>query len=94
MNSGRYVSKALVIPAPETPITINSGGSQQQLEAMMAERMVPTLVNSSPRPVDAFSVAPGDFGCCKDQQLGAGAPLGTDSSDIVYVPVICKHGRK
>jgi len=41
MNTGRYCSSAFVMPAPETPITSNTGGSQQQLDAMIADSTVP-----------------------------------------------------
>jgi hypothetical protein len=49
MNSGRYVSNVAAIPAPEIPTANNAKGSQQQAEAMMAEKTVPILAISSPR---------------------------------------------
>ncbi len=69
---------------------MSSGGSQQQLEATIAETIVPTFAISSPRPVSGFvepadsppSAAPGDCGCFEFQQSGLGAPPGTDSSDM------------
>jgi hypothetical protein len=61
------------MPAPETPQRISIGGSQQQLDAMIAEIIVPTLAISSPRRVVGVvcSVAPGD-GRLVPQQSGAG----------------------
>jgi hypothetical protein len=38
------------MPAPDTPATRRIGGSQQQLEATIADTMVPTFAISSPRP--------------------------------------------
>jgi hypothetical protein len=37
------------MPAPETPIKISIGGSQQQLDAMIADSTVPILAIRSPR---------------------------------------------
>jgi hypothetical protein len=37
------------MPAPETPIKSNAGGSQQQLDAMIADSTVPILAIRSPR---------------------------------------------
>ena len=52
MNSGRYASSVEAIPAPETPTANKTKGNQQQLDAMMAEMMVPILAIFSPFPVD------------------------------------------
>ena len=69
MKSGRYFSSVATIPAPETPKMINNGGSQQQLDAIIADSTVPILATSSPRPesgraarngVDKPSIAPGN----------------------------------
>ena len=73
------------MPAPETPITIKSGGSQQQLEAMIAESIVPTLVINSARPDElplTLFVAPGDLGCLDAQQSVAVATSSSVFSDI------------
>jgi hypothetical protein len=69
---------------------MSSGGSQQQLEATIAETIVPTLAISSPRPESGFAepedssltAAPGDCGCFELQQSGFGTSPGTDSSDM------------
>ena len=68
------------------------GGNQQQLEATIADTMVPTFAISSPRPdrgfeeAAFFSVAPGDCTCPELQQSGLGRSLGTGSSDMVGSP--------
>jgi hypothetical protein len=77
------------MPAPETPNKINSGGNQQQLEAMMADSTVPALAISSPRPerdraTSCWFVAPGDWLRFVAQQSGAGAPSFVNSSAISF----------
>ena len=96
MNSGRYVSRACIIPALETPITIRIGGSQQQLDAMIAETTVPILAIPSARPdlgefaaVGSFdeSVAPGDVLADEVQQFWASPATGRGSLDILSLLV-------
>ena len=79
------------MPAPETPIRIKIGGSQQQLDAMIADTTVPILATVSPRLDDEPSarvscvglvVAPGNelgFGL---QQLPTGKVFKSGSFDI------------
>jgi hypothetical protein len=80
------------MPAPETPIKISSGGNQQQLDAMIADRTVPTFKHNSPRPEalrvagTGFSVAHGDLPCWVAQQFGAGVAPGTISSAMGSFP--------
>ena len=49
MKIGRYASSADAIPAPDTPTAKSSTGSQQQLDAMIADTIVPILATNSPR---------------------------------------------
>jgi hypothetical protein len=70
---------------------MSSGGSQQQLDATIAETIVPTLAISSPRPESGFvepadselSAAPGGCGCFELQQSGFGTSPRTGTSDMV-----------
>ena len=85
---GRYSSIAAIIPAPETPKTSSSGGSQQQLEAIIAETSVPAFAIRSPRFDDddwssaKFCDAPGNAVPVLLQQSGAGLTWSSASSDI------------
>jgi hypothetical protein len=49
MRNGRYASTAVIIPAPEIPPKINTGGNQHQLDAMNAESSAPKLAKLSLR---------------------------------------------
>ena len=49
MNTRRYASSADAIPAPDTPTVRSNTGSQQQLDAMIADTTVPILATNSPR---------------------------------------------
>ena len=89
------------MPAPDTPATRRIGGSQQQLEAMIADTIVPTLAISSPRPESGLddrsllarpplsSVAHGDFVGVVPQQSGLGTSLGTGSSGMGAPGIYC-----
>lgn len=79
------------MPAPDTPATSSSGGSQQQLEATIADTIVPTFAIISARPESGFSdpeppelssVAPGDWIGFEPQQSGLRASTGRGSSDM------------
>ena len=95
INSGRYASSVATIPALETPNTISRGGSQQQLDAMIAETTVPTLAIRSARtgPFDWPSdVAPGNVAPVLSQQSGAGLTGSWRSSDTGIFP--CSGHRR
>ena len=82
------------MPAPETPTANSNTGSQQQLDAMIAEMTVPILATSSPRlelePAGfTFAVAPGNWLVRVPQQFAAGSALGSVSLDIVIAPCLC-----
>ncbi len=54
MRIGRYASIAVIIPAPEIPPKINTGGNQHQLDAMNAESKAPKLAKFSLRLDEAI----------------------------------------
>ena len=74
------------------PITIRIGGSQQQLDAMIAETTVPILATPSARldrgefasvgSFDEFVVAPGDLLTVELQQFWASFATGWGSLDM------------
>jgi hypothetical protein len=86
------------MPAPDTPATRRIGGNQQQLEATIADTMVPTLAISSPRPDRGlddpalFSVAPGDCLGVVPQQSGLRTSPGTGSSDMGRFLSVTENG--
>ena len=85
MKIGRYASNAEAIPAPETPTANNSTGSQQQLDAMSAETIVPILAINSPRLEEGFEdvvVAPGNVFAVVVQQLATGNDRRSKSLDM------------
>ena len=96
MKMGRYASSAEAIPAPETPTASNRTGSQQQLDAMIAETIVPIFEISSTRFARRPSgwtnavplVATGNFAISLPQQSLAGTALWMGCSDICQLHFI------